>query len=102
LYERDVWSISEISEYFEITVPAASQLVDKLVQSGLVYRVENQIDRRARQLTLSTSGANLVEEGIRERHHWVDELATHMSAEERVKLEEVLIILTKAAKKLRN
>jgi len=97
LYERDVWSISEISEYFEITVPAASQLVDKLVQSGLVHRVENQTDRRARQLTLSASGANLVDDGIRERHRWVDELAKHMSAEERAKVEEVLAILTEAA-----
>ncbi len=100
LYEREVWSISEISEYFEITVPAASQLVDKLVQSGLVHRVENQTDRRARHLTLSSSGSSLVDEGIRERHRWVDELVKYLTVDDQKKVSEALILLTNAAKEM--
>lgn len=100
LYEREVWSISEISEYFEITVPAASQLVDKLVQSGLVHRVENQTDRRARYLTLSSNGVSLVDKGIRERHRWVDEFFKYLSAADQKKVSEALILLTHAAKEM--
>jgi DNA-binding MarR family transcriptional regulator len=97
---RETWSISEISHHLEITAPAASQLVDKLVQSGLVYRSEDKRDRRARQLTLSPNGAQLVEKGRRGRHHWLDELAKSLSAEEKGKVVEALTILTKAAKEM--
>ncbi len=48
--------ISDISSRMEITSAAASQLVDKLVQSELVARTEDPQDRRAKQLKLTPKG----------------------------------------------
>jgi len=47
LHYRSHCGISDISERFEISNAAASQLADKLVQSGLIERVESPEDRRA-------------------------------------------------------
>ncbi len=41
LHYRSHCGISDISERFEITSAAASQLADKLVHSGLIERVES-------------------------------------------------------------
>ena len=100
LHYRGNCGVSDISERFEITNPAASQLVDKLVQGNLVERAEDPNDRRAKQIQLSTKGKAMIERSIGERYRWVDELVTHLNAEERAKIAEALTLLTEAAAKL--
>jgi DNA-binding MarR family transcriptional regulator len=74
--------VREIGEHFDITSAAASQLVERLVQGGLVERTEDPDDRRARQITLSARGRALVEASIHERYRWVGELVTNLSPKE--------------------
>lgn len=100
LHYRGVCGISEVSERFEITAPAASQLVDKLVQSGLIHRVEDPQDRRAKSLKLSEKGKELILEGIEERYRWVESLVGKLTAEERAKVSEALDIMTEAVKEM--
>jgi DNA-binding MarR family transcriptional regulator len=88
--------ISDISEHMEITNAAASQLVDKLVQAGLLVRVENPHDRRAKQVSLTPEGKAFVEKAIAERSRWVDGLASRLSDEEKEKISTALNILTEA------
>ena len=102
LYHKGMCGVSEISERFDITNAAASQLVDKLVQGGYLDRTEDPNDRRARQLHLTKNGEKLVNDGIEERYRWLEEIATKLNAEEREKVVEALTILTEAAKKLEN
>jgi DNA-binding MarR family transcriptional regulator len=97
LHYRGVCGMSEVSERFEITPAGASQLVDKLVQSGLIRREEDPQDRRAKSLKLTDKGKELIERGIEERYRWVEPLVGTLTAEERSKVNEVLTILTKAA-----
>ena len=92
--------MSQVSERFEITPAAASQLVDKLVQSGLIQRVEDPHDRRAKLLNLTDKGRDLIQQGIEERYRWVDELAATLSVEERAQISEALNIMTRAAQTL--
>ena len=75
LHHKGACNMSEISERFEITPAASSQLVDKLVQSGLMAREEDPHDRRAKLLNLTDKGRELVLQGIEERYRWVDQLA---------------------------
>ena len=98
LHHKGPCGMSEISERFDVTPAAASQLVDKLVQSGYLERDEDPSDRRAKLLKLSPNGVKLVEQGMNERHRWMDDLAKHLSAEEQKKISEALDILTDAAK----
>ncbi len=92
--------ISDIGERFDISTPAASQLVDKLVQSGLVERAEDPDDRRAKQLTLTSRGKAVIEKGMNERYQWVDQLVLGLGPKERDKVAEALALLTEAAQKL--
>jgi len=100
LHYRGACGMSEISERFEVSPAAASQLVDKLVQSGLITREEDPHDRRAKLLKLSDKGKELIQQGIEERYRWVDQLSDRLTAEERTQVSDALNIMTKAAKEL--
>ncbi len=92
--------ISDISERFEISNAAASQLVDKLVQSGLIERAEDPHDRRAKQIQLSAKAKAMIEKGTSERYRWVDQLVVSLDAKDREKVADALRILTQATQKL--
>ena len=100
VHHRSNCAIGNISEHFDITNAAASQLVDKLVQSGLILRDEDPHDRRAKILNLTEKGKELIQLGIAQRHRWVDQLAEKLTPEEREKITEALSIMTEAAKEL--
>ena len=100
MHHKGDCGMSEVSERFDITPAAASQLVDKLVQGGLVQRVEDPHDRRAKLLNLTEKGRELVQQGIQERYRWVDEVGSKLSAEERAKVAEALTLLTEKAKEV--
>lgn len=100
LHHKGACGMSEVSEQFEITPAAASQLVDKLVQGGLIVREEDPNDRRARLLNLTDKGRQLIRQGIEERYRWVDELADKLTPEEKTKISEALLALTEAARKI--
>ncbi len=100
LHHRGTCGMSQISEQFEITPAGASQLVDKLVQGGLIHREEDPHDRRAKSLKLTEKGKELILQGIEERYRWVEPLAAKLTAEERTKINEALDIMTEAVQKL--
>lgn len=100
LHHKGVCGLSDISERFDVTNAAASQLVDKLVQSRLIQREEDPHDRRAKLLNLTDKGRELIQQGIEERYRWVDQLAGKLTAEERAKVTEALNIMTQAAREL--
>src|SRR5713226_3504436 len=70
LYHQDNCGVSDIGDQFGITHPAASQLVEKLVQNGLVERTEAAHDRRVRHLALTSKGRALVESSLETRLSW--------------------------------
>ena len=92
--------MSEVSNRFDISAAAASQLVEKLVHAGYLDRAEDPTDRRAKLLTLSAKGEELIQKGTEERYHWLDDLTSKLSTVEQTKVVEALDILTKAAQTL--
>jgi len=56
LHYRGACGVSDVGGHLGVTLPAASQMVDKLAQQGLLERAEDPHDRRAKQLTLTTKG----------------------------------------------
>ena len=102
LHHKGPCGLSEISERFDVTAAAASQLVDKLVQAGYLEREEDPHDRRAKLLTLSDTGRALIDQGTEERYRWMDDLGATLSSEERKKVSEALILLTSAVEKMDN
>ena len=100
LHYRGNCGVSDISDHFDITNAAASQLVDKLVQSGLIQRAEDPNDRRAKLLNLTEKGRELIQQGTEERYRWVDQLAAKLTPEEREQVSEALTTMTQAAKEM--
>jgi DNA-binding MarR family transcriptional regulator len=100
LHFRGACGMSEVSERFEITPAAASQLVDKLVQSGFVRREEDPNDRRAKCLNLTEKGRDLLRRNMEERYRWLDQLAEKLTPEERKKVAEAVDVMTRAAREL--
>jgi DNA-binding MarR family transcriptional regulator len=100
LYHGGCCEVHEIGEHFAVTSAAASQLVERLVQAGLVERTENPADRRARQIALTAKGRSLVLRGIEQRHRWVDELASGLTIAERAAVRKALPTLVEAEKRL--
>ena len=100
VHHRSNCAIGNISEHFDITNAAASQLVEKLVQSGLIQREEDPNDRRAKLLNLTDKGKQFIQQGIEARHRWVDQLTGKLTPEERLQVAEALQIMTQAAQEL--
>jgi len=96
-YQGTSTGISQISEEMSITSAAASQLVDKMVQSGLLDRAEDPNDRRAKMVTISAKGREFVKSGIEQRYLWVNDMAETFTTEERQTIAQALSLLTEKA-----
>ena len=92
--------VRDVAEDFGITSAAASQLIDRLVQHSLVVRSENPDDRRARILTLSDKGREIIDQGMRERFRWVDDLAAALTPAEQHAILVALPMLIAAEERL--
>lgn len=93
LHYQRACGVSDISTRMDITSAAASQLVEKLVQAGLLERAEDPHDRRVRQLRLTAGGRELVEAALAARYRWVDELIERLDLAEREAVASAMRIL---------
>jgi DNA-binding MarR family transcriptional regulator len=92
--------LSDIREHMDTSAAAASQLVDKLVQAGLLERAEASHDRRVKQVRLTPKGKAIIAQGIEERYRWVDAVAEKLSAEEQTQIQAALNLMIRAAEEL--
>jgi len=92
--------VSEVGTHLGVTNAAASQMVDKLVEMGLLKRTEDPHDRRAKQLTLTPKGEAFIQKGVEVRRRWLEELVTALTPEQQSAIITALPYLTVAAQKL--
>ena len=100
LYHGGACGISEMGEHLGVTPAAASQMIERLVQSGLIERVEARKDRRVKNLTLTRKGRALIKKGIEARLRWMQDLTTELSPQEQDTIIRALQALTVAAAQL--
>ncbi len=100
LFHRGHKGLHEIAEKMDFTGPAASQLVDKLVQAGLVERKESTEDRRAREVALSEKGLELLSRLGDAHSHFLKNLVGVMTPQERALVHDAIPILIDAEKRL--
>jgi DNA-binding MarR family transcriptional regulator len=86
--------IGEITDMLGVSSAGASQMVDRLVQHGLVRRMEDRHDRRAKRLELTDRGHRTVHRMVEARHRWLRLLSDQLSDEERADASRVLDMLT--------
>ncbi|HUX19687.1 MAG TPA: MarR family transcriptional regulator [Spirochaetia bacterium] len=75
--------VSDIGDHLGVTSAAASQLLDRLVQNGLIVRSEDPEDRRAKRVTLTGKGSKIIEDGMKGRQRWFASMADAMTEDER-------------------
>ncbi|HEX9019485.1 MAG TPA: MarR family transcriptional regulator [Anaerolineaceae bacterium] len=100
LYYRGPTSIRTMRQELYGTRAAATQLVDKLVQLGLVKRSEAPDDRRLKLLTLTEPGRKLIEQGIAARRQWLSQLSASFTPEDQEVFASVLARLSQEARAL--
>jgi DNA-binding MarR family transcriptional regulator len=100
LHHLDNCGVSDIGEKLGITNAAASQLVDKLVQAGLVARTEALHDRRVRQLALTDQGRAVVKSSLEARVGWTRGLGESLPPSKRAAIIQALSELIEAAQGL--
>ncbi len=64
IYHAGQCPISEIGALTDSSPAAASQLVERLVQQGLVQRTEHPLNRRIKQLRLTERSLEIINQGV--------------------------------------
>ncbi len=92
--------VSDVGEHIGISNAAASQMVDRMVQMGLLKRAESPDDRRAKQLTLTDNGHAVIQHAIDARRCWMEDLTRALTPDEQTMISAALVVLTEAAHQL--
>ncbi|NPA31985.1 MAG: MarR family transcriptional regulator [Chloroflexi bacterium] len=86
-------TVSDIAQRMGVTNAAASQLLDRLVEQGLVVRRENPADRRSKSVVLTPAGLQVLEAATRWHERWVNDLLARFSPAEAETVRQALHIL---------
>jgi DNA-binding MarR family transcriptional regulator len=97
---RSAGGVSDLGEGLGVTSAAASQMLERLVQQGLILRSEAPHDRRAKQIVLTEKGRHLLQESFDARQGWLDDLAQTLSPGEKEQIVAALKILIEKASRL--
>ncbi len=93
-------AVTELGEEFGVSGAAASQMVEKLSQMGLIERIEDANDRRVKRLFLTQKGKKIVEKSIEARQEWIAHFSEAFSSEEAREAIALLQEFTARANKL--
>ena len=99
LYHEGEVRISDIGVLMDVGKAAASQLVERLVNAGLVERIEDENDRRAKKIRLQPKSLSLIEKGLRVQRQQMEELMARLSPQQLQTVEKAFIYLTNAMQK---
>jgi DNA-binding MarR family transcriptional regulator len=100
LHYRGPLELMACGELLQLSPSGASQMIERLVQQGLVERNETPEDRRVRLVRLTAEGQKVVDQGIQAQHAWLAPLLAELTDEQRSSVGEALRLLTAQATRL--
>ncbi len=83
VYLHGASPIREIAGGLEVSLSAASQLVDRLVKKGLATRRDDEQDRRLTSIDLTEPGREAVKQMRRRKSEWFDAIIGEMPSSQR-------------------
>ncbi len=98
--QRGTSNVSDLGEGLGITIAAASQMLERLVQQGLIQRSEDPLDRRAKKLILTDKGKGILQKSVQARQVWMGDMAAALSGQEKEQIAEALKIMIEKTKQL--
>jgi DNA-binding MarR family transcriptional regulator len=99
LYHEGEVRISDIGVLMEVGKAAASQLVERLVQQGLVERVEDTHDRRAKKIKLLPKSLALIEKGLLVQRQQMGEILGGLSFDQLSTVQKAFMYLMDAMRR---
>jgi DNA-binding MarR family transcriptional regulator len=75
-------SLSALAEYLGLTLPTVSQMINGLVEKGVVNRVDSSTDRRRVMLSLTEPGKALLDRSLIGTQARLAEILLNMEAED--------------------
>jgi DNA-binding MarR family transcriptional regulator len=100
LYYRGPIEVTSFVELMQVSPAAISQMVERMVQQGLVRREESPTDRRVRTVHLTDHGRQVVEESIAARRRWMESLLASLTEAQEKSIANALQTLTENALRL--
>ena len=100
LHGEGTSGVSDLGDNMGVTSAGASQMLERLVQQGLAVRSEDPHDRRVRQVALTAKGHQVLEESVRARQGWLDDLVRLLDSREREQVAAALNILIEKTARL--
>jgi DNA-binding MarR family transcriptional regulator len=92
--------VSDIGDELGITSAASSQMLERLVQQGLITRSEDPQDRRMKQIVLTDKGNEKICASIKARQEWMENLIATLSPAEQEQVLQTFQILVERAHQL--
>ena len=99
IYHAGVCQVSDIGALADVSNAAASQLVERLVQQGLVERKEDPKNRRTKILSLSEKGKGLIQASV-SSNHFLGQVMTSLTPHQHATVRDAFTILAQAAQKM--
>jgi len=100
IHRKGTSAISDIGEEMGISNPAASQMIDKLVQDNLLLRTEDPNDRRVKQIKLTEKGLEIIHKSLHARQSWLTSLTEELTADQKEQISQALEILINGSKNI--
>lgn len=75
--------VSDLGQHLGVSSAAASQMLDRLVDEGLIERTEDPDDRRMKKISLTEKGCRIYKESLSARMRWLDDLEQNLSEQEK-------------------
>jgi len=97
LYYQGPSEVMNFADVMQVSHPGASQMIERMVQQGLVKRMETPEDRRVRLVHLTDEGRKVLESNIAARRSWLEQLTGNLNE---VETEEATKVLTQLKNKL--
>ncbi len=77
---------------------AASQMLEHLVEEGLIQRTEDPDDRRMKKISLTEKGYQVMKDSVSARLGWLEELTESFSDKEKVQITTAIELIINKAK----
>lgn len=98
LRKDDPIGVSGLGEHLGVSSAAASQMLDRLVEEGLIVRSEDPDDRRMKRISLTDKGRRILDESVDARLSWLKDLGGRFTEEEKEQLTAALRLMIDKAR----
>lgn len=100
LSHRGHVGVTDLSEHLGVSSAAASQMLEHLVEEGLIQRTEDPDDRRMKKITLTDKGNQVMKESVSARLGWLDLLSAELSEMEKDQISAAINLIIDKSKDL--